>query len=798
MKSLRSSFIFSFLVLPLVGFCDYSSDLQSFLSDNSCILKFNLFCVDTDSNSFIDSGVTYSGSPSGVLGFIQSQYIGLAFYKDSSDLYRPNVNQPSFGSFSYSRPFISSSYTNQYFGFYYFPSVRNYFGFVGSIYSFGYRGDSLRIVRSTSSYDYVDFNFSVFVNEVLYGTNTVYKSLLLSYLGSISSTVNNINDNVSSISSALIPSLSRIEEINSGISSGVSSISESVSSIYSYSSEMNETLHGTHNTLTNIEGVVSSIPSYLLSNSNSLDRLHDDNVLSSIDVYLGDDTSAWVGFCNWACDNYLITSSDRDSFISELNDTDSSNPTPSPSYSIPLAHRRFLVKHQIKGRVVAANNMRGQLQMLYPSSDLNSSGTSWGVQAISDIGHQFTTGVRHELMNNNATVLDWRDNLRQQLQDWKTSDETGILNVRKDIKDNFTISDPRSPSNTIPFTAFVTNFVVVPVTNSIEKSADQITTNLTDQADQTRQLLNDKLFNPDSDGVNVRIKWPLRYYSVDEVNVHDAALDDLMHNFYDWSNMVSNMFEGAILSFSEHMPSNSVDWSEWFERWDDFRIAWDSACSNLWLYYSQYNSTFKDFSQDNFKDFDFVSSNTIERVASLGGFSGSYWDFQVATTLLQTDFFQLMFDFYNEVSDVLSQYHDPKTGQPFTLRSALRSIASGLPSPTAIVSDVGSFTNSYNLTYVVSMSNFLASADSRFTSIIESTYRDHSLPGTIRLFTFNEQSFEIPTGPLSSAFGYLRTGLAFGYSVLLIILLPKYVLFWLRMYSKTFLLALSTSRFRRH
>ena len=210
---LKSSFIFLLLVFPLVGFCDYSSDLQSFLSDNSCLVKFNLFCVDTDSNSLIDSGVTYSGSPSGVLGFIQSQYIGLSFYKDSPELYRPNVNQPSLGSLSYNRPFISTSFTNQYFGFFYFPSVRNYFNFVGSVYSFGYRGPALHFVRSTSSYDYVDFNFSVFVNDVLYGTNTVYKSLLLGYLGSISLAVNNIDTGVS----ALVPSVDRIADINSSI-----------------------------------------------------------------------------------------------------------------------------------------------------------------------------------------------------------------------------------------------------------------------------------------------------------------------------------------------------------------------------------------------------------------------------------------------------------------------------------------------------------------------------------------------------------------------------------------------------
>lgn len=614
-------------------------------------------------------------------------------------------------------------------------SCQRLFSLCVNLYLSGYRGPGAVSVNTKPSPLAVNFNFPVLVADVLSSTNTVYRQILLSSLNSISSGVASIDSGLSSLS----PQVSSILDVNQNIYTNTSMINDSIQIAIDELEEINQNTQ-------------------ILAKSSDITNAA--NVVSS-----------------------AAASAAADIVDSLIGDYDEAPTRGSKAYS-----SRTSIKSQMKDW----------------RSDLKTQLNDWKAEAKTQLN-------------------DWKADLKRDLQAWKTSDETGILNIRNDLDSirgtaadivgsSYSIDshlsdyfvDSTNPDN--PFyrsSSILTNGVRDSVreasstlSNEISNASVYAAGIITNGLQNSIDDLKNKFFNG-NDWINVRVMYPLHGQDQEAVNVHLDGWDN--YEFID-----HELLSGTLKSTFEGIDLN-MNLEPWLSRWDHWTgdneytfVDQYNLLTNLVLYYDQYNQVFSNFNLDHFDTFNFASTNTLDRLRELGADPRTFWHFQVGATLLQSDFYSLMFDFNEILEDALSSIVDPKTGEPLTLRSALNIMKDSLPSATQLISDVGNFTNSYNVTYIHQMSNFLASASSSFKTQISSVYQDSGLPSTVYLFNFAGHSWHIDTTPLSSAFSILRTGLAFGYSLLLIFFLPKFVLFWLNRYSNLFLLALNVSRYRKH
>lgn len=463
------------------------------------------------------------------------------------------------------------------------PELSSMFQTVSLLYSNGYRGQGFEFtpaVSSSSSYVPILVNWRDLLADVLGGTNGVYRAILLSQSMSISEAVQSIGLNTAGLQS----SIDHGNNLLSGVHSSVEQGNASLSNINLSVSGIRDVAGANLAAVSNISVSAASISSNSVDILRGVDLLHDDWLASSIDVFLGDDTEAWVNFLNIAVEQGLLSESDASQYESTLRATD---PSRKKSYSIPDAHRRFFAKNSIKGTVVEAQQMRGRYQTF--RNWTNQRGEMFGAM---DSTWNAVAGDRiNSIMG--AHVDDWRQELRQQLQDWKTSDERGILNVKKTIEDNFTTPDPRAPasSNSIPFTAFQTNFVTRPLTNAVHEASKQIQSNATANVD--RQLEADdnrwdefkSIATGDGEGLNVNIRSPLWEEGGFHVNVRDDAVVSAIQNLSAAPPPELVHISDAFDSFlGKYSTTNSLDWSPWFERWDPF----SGIVTN---FYSEYNSS---------------------------------------------------------------------------------------------------------------------------------------------------------------------------------------------------------------
>lgn len=102
------------------------------------------------------------------------------------------TNGPSY-SVDYQIYVGSSTYANPLF----FPRVASLYYTAFSLYNSGYRSTGLKVVYEASPVVYLNFNFSMIVSDVLSSTNNLYQSIVLSSLGSLNTSVNNINIDLS-------------------------------------------------------------------------------------------------------------------------------------------------------------------------------------------------------------------------------------------------------------------------------------------------------------------------------------------------------------------------------------------------------------------------------------------------------------------------------------------------------------------------------------------------------------------------------------------------------------------------
>lgn len=535
------------LLLPCVSFCYNATDIYTDIRTNSplilCVYYLSSSVANTANNSDGKWRIFSTENIPADQAFAKwSRFtVGLG-YQSNGAVAAPMMNESTASAFGYNTP-VSTPSAPVAFSYGFFPDICTAYSISASLFARGYRCPTYQDRGSDRyGYKYCNFTFDDLIADILNGTNVVWRQALLSSLSSIGASVLNIDTGVSE----LRPVLSDIKDINTSISSNAVEQSSLLRDIN-----------------TNSSLAVSS----LLDVVGGLDTLHDDNLANSIDSFLGDDTEAWCGLVDWAVQNGYFLEVYGLEYKNALRATDPQRK--GRSYPIPDSHRRFFVKNQIKHSVVEAVKMRGKYQSLISTIVNGNTGP------ISSIGGTFNADVISHINNGNIERSDWRAELRQQLQDWKHSDETGILNVVDkvnravdSINRNLETQFPNS-TNTQSFTQFVTNYVTKVITNSIERTGDNISSNVQDSAKQTRDLLNDTLFNPDYDGVNVRIKFPLRYQHTDEVNVHDEAVYNAMMDFinsraFDMTNLFSHI-DSLASNFS-----NDFSWVEWFDRWDPF------------------------------------------------------------------------------------------------------------------------------------------------------------------------------------------------------------------------------------
>lgn len=450
------------------------------------------------------------------------------------------------------------------------PVVRSYATVASRLLLLGYSGDGISNL-STNSSGALRFNLfpARMFSDVLSSTNTVFRRALVDSLAQINTSVQNIEVNMSGVQSA-------VEEGNT-----------SLSNINIVASDIRNAVQVNAVSVSNVSESVSAISSNSFDILRGVDLLHDDWLASSIDVFLGDDTEAWVNFLNMAVEQGLLSESDASQYASTLRATD---PTllkgASKSYAIPASHRRFFAKNSIKGTVVEAQQMRGRYQTF--RNWTNQRGEMFGAM---DATWNAVAGDRiNSIMG--AHVDDWRQELRQQLQDWKTSDERGILNVKKSIDDNFSVPDPRAPasSNSIPFTAFQTNFVMRPLSNAVHEASRQIQSNATANVDRQLEADNNRwdefknIATGEGEGINVNIRNPLWEKGGLHVNVRDDAVLGAIENLSAAPPPELVHISDAWDSFMAGGLTNSIDWTPWFEKW----VPYSDTVTNL---YSEYNQT---------------------------------------------------------------------------------------------------------------------------------------------------------------------------------------------------------------
>lgn len=671
----------------------------------------------------------------------------------------------------------------KYFSVFAVPELSSMFQTVSLLYANGYDGPGFTLSPSTTSSTYLPIvvNWRDLLADVLGGTNGVWRSILLSQTMSIVDSIHSIGHNTAVLQS----SVDYGNSLLSGVQSAVEQGNVSLSNINVSVSDIRDVSGANLAAVSNISESAFSISSNSVDILRGVDLLHDDWLASSIDVFLGDDTEAWVNFLNIAVEQGLLSESDALQYESTLRSTD---PSRKKSYSIPDAHRRFFAKNSIKGAVVEAQQMRGRYQTF----------RNWTNQRGEMFGAMDSTwnSVAGDRINSivGSHVDDWRAELRQQLQEWKTSDERGILNIRKIIEDNFSTDDPRTPgiSNSVPFTVFQTNEVTRIITNTIDNASGQIQSNATENTN--RQITDNqerwdefkRISTGDGDGLNVRIKFPLYPQDGPAVNVHDTALDVFGVGVDEINYNLARMLD----NFDSR-------WETWFRLWG----GWSSPVATnieeilqvllnltnttvqldhvLFQDYSNYvfSASYNDLFSTLENDYPVCYSNLVKFGLSSSGDGGRWWNVLASSVSYDTAMLSYVFNDMVQLDRIAS---DSLGKSPF---SFLRQTLSDMPSKSQIEDYVSQASNAtFQISSsLFSLTNSLHSVSNSYVSVFKPFRGSFDSPGDsvtfFKLFDgYSGQYVTIPVSDAADAWRYIRLGVSFGLVAVNILLFPKYLL----------------------
>lgn len=677
-----------------------------------------------------------------------------------------------------------------------FREIEPFYVGAASLFVSGYRGPGLEVFDSSSTHC-INVNLVDLIPNILSSTNSVYRQILLSSLSSISDSLSGVSSSLSSIDLHL--------STLSGISSNVFSVSSDVSDLL-YESRISS------NVLSSIDASVSRLA-----------PLSADDLLSILLTVQDEGPSPYFNFSN---------------FIHEL---DRSNWDPSPSVDSVFD---FWSDAICRGVPLVASFVKGfEAYQPYGPSGLSgfpALGRQFNSSLSSDIGNGVNL-LSNSLSSVSSRVDDVGSSLSNSLGRVNSSLDSGFSSLvslsslgpdsslaalfsgdpsrlgelHTDPDDPLNPNNPNSilnPNNPSfagrgggIYGAFTTNNVVRPLTNAVShaeasissnifQGAKNVSSNVVDSASKLKDILDkinellENLTTPDSGdsiAASVRIVSPL-----DDGRV---AVDlpwgpgDLID-----VNVLSNIIVDAVSSFNPHfsITNTAPDYTPYLEQlisntapyrlWTDY----ESLMNNDWS--AVCDAALDDSFKDSISDFDLIGNDFWHYFTYVSGRQAC--DVHSIANIF-TNVLPLV-DFINS-----QDFGSDDSGNGKSIFAVGSEVISSYPTRTAIVDYISQVTNSSSA--VLSSTNGLyqlSSITNTVNDILGRYFLDKgsSLPSSLVFFKLSSPNggdskyFEIPISDRQELWSILRASITVVFTLVNLILLPKFLLMVFRLFMRLF------------
>lgn len=641
----------------------------------------------------------------------------------------------------------------------FFPELSSIYYSVLSLYINGYRGSGVVDDFSSSAIHCINVNYPLLLSDVLSSTNTVFRQILFNYLSTISANVQNINLNVEGLQSAIGESNEHLDNIQGSVSSLVEPVLGIEHSSNIAAENSNNLL-----LLNPIDENVSSINSNLASfaSSSAGFSLTNNLLLSSTTNILASSTNALAGIASAISQNTDAVNTGNYTTHSQLGDllgaygeVNFASIDPNSAWVLSHLATDTPLDPADMPNFGTSNDDRGprDSQQLRALEELSREDLKRAIDAIRDPDSPWHDKPLQDILNN-------RD-------------------ARAEISGNFNVTRN-----------FTTNQVLRPLTNSIKQASHDIQTNTTQQLEN----LFDKM---STDGINVRIIYPMHGKDSESVHVHDDALDVVANTFFEATNLLAAIAD------------NPYDW----DRFHD----WDTNSFQFWqenIYTALTNNTREWLLLTDYEDF--INSRRFEDIVnafkgdhedyfeSLGidlPENGNWWPVVTAAFLRQAIDINYVASMYTNVQAVIDMannqgiFGEDEDSNSYNLSSATKKVIGSFPSRSAIDDYISQSTNSSNS--VLSHTNDLVSSFSDITNLFTRSERFFShgsgIPSSFTLFEIKApgegqqpKKFTVDVQEHENLFTLLRYGIASVFTFVNIILLPRFILWVFRLFMRLF------------
>lgn len=715
---MKKFFIILFVFVSFYSLATPEDDLKHFLASNSFSgISFRIPYINTFSSSlsYQFQSEIYGDEDSFVSALMANTFAITYSSSLSSPLVVPNTSL-TFSSSRTQNSFIRClEFTNLYFGVTYLPKVQSFYKFVSSILIQGYDGSGV-VYRRSNDRSYVNFNFPSFVNDVIIGTNNVYRQQLFSYLGSISSSINLINSSVNSINSDYQAVNSVYLDPTNFIPFFASGVSQSEQA--------------------DISSFLSNLPparqSEIVSAFASASRSRLDDIYRYWLDYNTDPSSPAFG-CSLASvlsdrplqDQLLSFGSGRSSMSNIVHDVKrlSTNDWVS-AVKQSLSNNTEKIKSDLQDWRRAATN---QLAHMF-ADDSDGNTPAQNLERIA-IGADTAAGVLGAASNPDGS-------LNVNLNNMTITVEAGIgLSDDLDIIKSYLVDNSASLGGLSTLSDYLSNLYSEWHDLWGERySLGYAALQYIQSPDSTKNLHDDL--------TSIKNAIPSTNYFDSSLNYLTNFLANLdSTNSFDLSAVLLDDYENFV---------NSQRFSELLSIYSSYDEAFDSDISSL--LYDETSSRYGRWW--NFK-------TTMDYTSSLYSWSNALLSASIISTM------------NSNYDSVMGAFH---------------SMTSSLPETSEVVSNLERVKNQAD--EVFSSFEYVTNSVSAFSNSFDSVsrlYRSTNLPSELTLLRLNDQvHFTISTAPLQTAFTLMHYGLAFCYSVVALLLFPKFILFLFNLFFKFF------------
>lgn len=685
------------------------------------------------------------------LSLYGSRTFGLVFNSNNIISFPSSSTTTTNSTFTPTTPFRctwSNTNSRVFVSPYAWPSVRRLFDLCVGLYNSGYRGPGAVAVNTKNSPIAVNFNFPVLVSDILSSTNSIYRQQLLSRLSQMNNLIVNIDSNVSSLS----PQVEEIRDINSSILSILTA---------SHSNSLDNSSLALSSNIVSLARFVNTNP-FVADFTNavsSLANVSGDFPQGDVDYLL----NTYAGLDPFTRSVFALQVSDE---FHNLNFMDT-------------------FKRNFSGDVFNASVVDALIGD-YPAEE-----SKRGAKASDSVRTSIKAQLQAWRNEAKQQLNDWKSDLKSDLQSWKTSDETGYLNVKKSIDDNFAYTE-RGRTNQLPFTAFQTNFVMRPLTNIIYKSAADVQSNATANADKQIEAAEDRwqefkdLTTGSGEGLNVRIKFPLWETDGYHVNVRDDAVVSAIQDLHVVPDELTSIKDN-IQWFKDGGPMNVDLPTNLVEMLDQILDAITNRPDKSYLLLDDYavyitNGVYQSSIEQFQEDFPNVYTNLQKYGLNSSG-DGNFWTLFGANLIYQSGLIGSLL----EDMATIRKFADDHIEGGFA--AGIKSIVEKFPSATQLEDNVNSSTGRV---YEISLAstNLVLNFES-VTNIAPSVFRpfansfDSPPSGDIVFFkTVNDKYVSIPVHAQSSVWSLIRRGIAFALVGVQFLLFPRFVLMIVLLFGK--------------